>query len=367
MENTIYWLWLSLKQDLFDKDKTSLIKAFYDARSIYEIEDKNELSGYPDRVIDAVLDKSLDNANNVSNKIKEIGGYIVSLEDYDYPTLLKNIYDPPLVLYMLGERLPWDELLTITIVGTRTFDEYGEKVTRKIATDLSKAGAVIVSGMARGIDSISGESVIMAGGKTIAVLGSGLDVVYPPEHIALYRQIAKNGVVMTEYPPGTRPLPQNFPRRNRIMAGLSYGVVVTEAPLKSGALITASIAMENGRDVFSVPADIFSNYSAGTNKLINQGAKAVCSYRDILEEYPYFELIKDDEETSKTDSKKTVKLDGLTDIEQEIVKALAEKDMHIDELSRLLNIDTGRLSADLLMLELSGVVRKSNDNIIELL
>lgn len=367
MENKLYWLWLTLKTEIKPKELSSLIEKNGGAGSIYAIEDSKELSGLSEEAIKAVMDKSLDDAKEVAAKVERMGGYIVTIEDECYPELLRSIYMPPYVLYMTGERLRWEELLTLTIVGTRRYDDYGRRITESIAKELAEKGATVVSGMARGIDSIAGLEAIKSGGKTVAVLGSGLDVIYPPEHAQLYEMIKKNGVVMTEFPPGTRPNKENFPRRNRIMAGLSYGVIVTQAPEKSGALITAAHAIENGRDVYAVPADITRAASKGSNSLISQGAKAVFCGMDIINEYPYANLNKTETKPLYVEEKlNNINFDELDEVQSEIVKAIGNDSLHIDELSRKLKTESFELNSQLLMLEINGIVRKLNGNIYEL-
>ncbi len=369
MNNEIYWLWLTLKKELKPREISAMLDKYESAKEIYHATDMDGIYNLSDEAFSAVMNKSLDYAYKVQKKIKDIGGYILTIEDREYPQLLKSIYDPPYVLYMMGEHIDWDSLLTITVVGTRTYNDYGRMVTKHIAKGLANSGVTVVSGMARGIDSIAGAEAIRNGGKTVAVLGSGLDVIYPPEHRDLYNRIRKNGVVMTEYPPGTRPLRENFPRRNRIMAGLSYGILVTQAPKKSGALITASYAIDNGRDVFAIPADIFMSDSEGSNLLISQGAKAVINAEDITDEYPYFELKKPEElnKTAKRNNKfSEIDFNSLNQLQTEIVKCLNNAPCHIDELSRQIGIASFEIDAQLVMLELVGIVRKLNGNIYEL-
>ena len=214
-------------------------------------------------------------------KIEEI-----FIEDKEYPEQLKNIYDPPLKLYVLGNK----EILNqkgIAIVGTRKATEYGKKVAFQFAKELCGKGINIISGLAVGIDTYAHMGAIQpkCTGKTIAVLGSGLDEIYPKENIDLAKQIIKSGgCIISEYPIGTKPENLNFPQRNRIISGLSEGVLVVEASEKSGSLITADFALEHGREVFAVPGNIYSNVSRGTNNLIKQGAKLVDNYMDIINE-----------------------------------------------------------------------------------
>ena len=368
--NIIYWLWFTLKENITEKTRIALLERYKNAKNIYDAEKIDGIHNISDKAVDDLLDKSLDKANAVMHKIENMGGYIVTIEDEEYPPLLKNIYDPPCILYMIGEHINWEELLTITVVGTRTHDDYGRRATEHFARELAKMGATIVSGMARGIDSIAGITAIKTGGKTVAVLGSGLDVIYPPEHAGLYQSIRKNGVVITEYPPGTRPKRENFPRRNRIMAGLSYGILVTQAPEKSGALITANYAVENGRDLFVVPSDIFNIHSVGSNRLIRQGAKAVMTAEDITGEYPYIKVTPLSEKIAKTsvrDKLKELDLTALNDLQVQIVKALNNEPMTSDEISRHTGVASFEVNSELMMLELQGIIKKISGNIYELI
>jgi len=204
----------------------------------------------------------------------------------EYPVLLKEIFNPPKGLFIKGSIIPKDAG-AIAIVGTRTPTAYGIKQCEKISHELAKRGITIISGMARGIDSVAHRSAIKAGGRTIAVLGSGLNRIYPPENKKLYEDISKNGAVISEFASDTPPMPYNFPRRNRIISGMAIGVVVVEAAVRSGSLITANFALEQGRDVFAMPGNINSSRSNGTNALIKDGAKLVEDVSDILDEFEY--------------------------------------------------------------------------------
>lgn len=214
-------------------------------------------------------------------KIEEI-----LIQDEEYPKQLKNIYDPPIKIYVLGNRKLLNQC-GIAIVGTRKASEYGKKVALQFAKDLSQKGINVISGLALGIDTYAHLGTLQQNsiGKTIAVLGSGLDNIYPKQNIELAKQIIKNdGCLISEYPVGTKPEKQNFPQRNRIISGLSDGVLIVEAAEKSGALITADFALEQGREIFAVPGSVFSNTSIGTNNLIKQGARLVTKFEEILEE-----------------------------------------------------------------------------------
>ena len=204
----------------------------------------------------------------------------------EYPTLLKEIFNPPRELFIKGSII-LEDACAIAIVGTRTPTAYGIKQCEKISCELAKKGITIVSGMARGIDSVAHKSAIKAGGRTIAILGSGLNRIYPPENKKLYEDISKNGAVISEFAPNTPPMPYNFPKRNRIISGMAIGVVVVEAAVRSGSLITANFALEQGRDVFAMPGNINSPRSNGTNALIKDGAKLVEDVSDVLNEFEY--------------------------------------------------------------------------------
>ena len=216
--------------------------------------------------------------------------------------------------------------------------------------------------MAYGVDCVANRAALDGGGKTVAVLGSGLDVIYPPSNRGLYWDITKNGVVMTEFPPGTRPLKQNFPIRNRIMAGLSYGVLVTQAPEKSGALITSSCALESGRDVYAVPANITMLESVGSNNLLTEGAKAVIDASDILSEYGHIclNIIENDKKAAKRPE--DVDLTGLNEIQVKIIYQLSSTPRIIDEISRSTGIKSSVIASELVMLELLDKVEKTDSN-----
>ncbi|MFH0753601.1 MAG: DNA-processing protein DprA [Candidatus Omnitrophota bacterium] len=232
---------------------------------------------------------------------QRFGARVVTFMDEDYPASLLQISDPPAVLYVSGA---WPQRLDcgVAIVGSRRASLYGLQIAQRFAAQLAELGVPIISGLARGVDGAAHQGALLAGGSTVAVLGCGLDVIYPPEHALLYRQIKAQGCLVSEFAFGTQPLPYNFPRRNRIVSGLSLGVVVVEANIKSGALVTAGLALEQGREVFAVPGRIDSDVSDGPHALIKQGAKPVLSIQDILEELPV-EIVqapaKDDGKTSQ--------------------------------------------------------------------
>ena len=231
---------------------------------------------------------SEETAQKILDRCAAIGCGVLIPEDPDYPQRLREIYNYPAALYLRGSLAGLDESLAIGMVGTRNCTDYGRQAARLIAGELAEKGAVIVSGMARGIDTVSHEATLRAGGRTIAVLGCGIDVVYPPENARLEELILSHGgAVVSEYPPGTKPFPRHFPIRNRIISGLSNGIVVVEGTRHSGSLITAGHAFVQNREVFAVPGSIFSGVSEGPNYLLRQSAKAVDSVESILEEYQF--------------------------------------------------------------------------------
>ncbi|NIO68955.1 MAG: DNA-protecting protein DprA, partial [Anaerolineae bacterium] len=222
------------------------------------------------------IDSLLETRNKISlddemEKIERAGAQVLTWQDDAYPPQLRHIHSPPPVLYVKGELRPEDEW-AVAVVGTRRATVYGKEATRTLASDLARNGVTIVSGLARGIDAQAHRAALEAGGRTIAVFGSGIDIIYPPEHKKLAQAVVENGALVSEYALGTPPEGSNFPPRNRIISGLSLGVVIVEAGVRSGALITADYAGEQGRDVFAVPGNIFHRGSQGTNKLIQQGA-----------------------------------------------------------------------------------------------
>jgi len=268
--------------------------------------------------------------------------------DPGYPARLKEIYDYPPLLYLRGFLLPEDEWC-LAVVGTRRATTYGRQVTEEIVADLARSKITIVSGLARGVDSIAHRSALEAGGRSIAVLGSGLDVIYPSENTDLARRIIGQGALISEYPLGTRPRPENFPRRNRIMSGLSLGVLVAEAGKTSGAMITAHLAAEQNREVFAIPGSILSPVSSGTNHLIQEGAKLVTNHTDILEELNL---------TAVAHQIEIKEIIPASDTETLLLKQLGAEPTHIDEVCRESDLPISTVSSTLAMMELKGLVKQ---------
>lgn len=281
-------------------------------------------------------------------KLDRYGVKVFSWHDSDYPSRLKEIYDYPPVLYVRGSLLPEDEWC-LAVVGTRRATVYGRQVTEEIVADLARSKITIVSGLAKGVDSVAHRSALDAGGRTVAVFACGLDTVYPSENANLARHIIQQGALISEYPLGTRPRPENFPRRNRILSGLSLGVLVTEAGESSGALITAHLALEQNREVLAVPGSILSPASSGTNHLIQEGAKLVRNYTDILEELNL---------TSVAYQMEMKEIIPASDTESLLLKQLGAEPTHIDEVCRVSGLPTSTVSSTLAMMELKGLVKQ---------
>lgn len=288
MQDKKYWIWLSRIEGLGSVRKNKLLDIYKTPEEIWELEmeDILNIEGFGKKIASSILDnryrKDLDKYIEYMEKhqIK-----MVNICDKEYPDKLRNIYDPPVTLFVKGDAKVLNSN-SIAIIGCRECSKYGENVSIKFAYELAKENISIISGMARGIDSAAHIGALRAKGKTIAVLGSGLDRIYPKENLMLHNEIVANGgAVVTEYVIGTNAVKMNFPARNRIISGLSNGIVVVEAKEKSGTLITVDFALEQGKDIFVIPGNITSSNSVGTNELIKQGARCVVDAKDILEEY----------------------------------------------------------------------------------
>lgn len=290
MEKTVYWIWLSLACTPGSSTFSSLLERFSDAEEIYRADEQELHRAIGRRATDrhALLDKGLDRAKEILEfcRSKRVG--IVTYADPTYPESLREISSPPVLLYYRGV---WPDFNSgdffAAIVGTRSVSDYGRKNTFTIAHDLARAGAIIVSGMAIGIDGVALAGALSAGGVTVAVIGSGIDVCYPSQHVSLAREIVKRGCVITEFAPGTPPNKFNFPKRNRIISGLSAATLVMEGREKSGALITARCAKEQGRAVYALPGNVGSPNSEVTNLLLKNGARALVSADDVVRDYEH--------------------------------------------------------------------------------
>jgi DNA processing protein len=264
----------------------------------------------------------------------------------EYPEILLNIPDPPVVLFYRGDLQGFLNLPAVAVIGSRRCTSYGRKVARSLARDFVRSGVAVVSGLARGIDAEAHRGVVDAGGVTMAVLGNGLDVCYPPEHEKLAERILEKGVLLSEYPPGTGPARYRFPERNRLISGFSRGVVVVEAGRKSGTMITVNTALDQGRDVFAVPGEVTGALSMGTNMLLRDGAGVVITAADVLEPLGL----------AAAPEEQAVNYHPANETEEAILNQLAEKTLHFDELLRLVGVGTAVLQSELLNLEMAGVI-----------
>ncbi len=281
-------------------------------------------------------------------KLDRYGIKVLTWHDPDYPSRLKEIYDYPPILYIRGSLLPEDEWC-LAVVGTRRATVYGRQVTEEIVADLAQSKITIVSGLAKGIDTVAHHTALEAGGRTISVFACGLDIVYPSENASLARSIIQQGALISEYPLGIKPRADNFPRRNRIMSGLSLGVLVTEAGETSGAMITARLALEQNREVFAIPGSILSPASSGTNRLIQEGAKLVRNHTDILEELNL---------TAVAHQMEIREVIPASDTESLLLKQLRAEPTHIDEVCRSSGLPISTVSSTLAMMELKGMVKQ---------
>ena len=383
-----YWVWLTTLPGLTNRSKLLLLEHFPSPEDIYyaQPEDLPPVEGLSSSQAALLSDKSTDRAEDVLARCAKGDIFLLTMQDALYPDRLRNIYDPPVLLYGRGRMPLFDEEAAVSVVGTRTCTPYGISAAEELGYQLAKEGAVVVSGLAKGIDGASHRGALRAGGFTAAVLGGGVDVVYPAENRRLYEDIAATGVLLSEYPPGTEPVGSHFPVRNRILSGLSLAVLVVEAPERSGALITANTALEQGRDVFAVPGPIDASASRGCNRLIADGAGLVSESWDILREYQAMyphkilgervelphalgyqartEQAEAKAAETPAEAEALPELDltgdhGLTDDQMKLLRELAQGEKQVDDLIELTQIPTRRVLSALTMLELDGYVAQS--------
>ena len=281
-------------------------------------------------------------------RVDRLGIDVLTIRDSGYPRLLREVYEYPPVLYVKGRILPEDER-SVTVVGTRKTTAYGREVAHQISWDLAKNGVTIVSGLARGIDAVAHRAALDAGGRTIAVMANGLDTVYPPEYANMAQEIAGNGALMSEHPPGIRPEAKNFPRRNRILSGLTPGTLVVEAGEGSGALWTVRHAVDQNREVMAVPGSILSPVSRESNRLIQDGAKMVLDYTDVLEELNFSAL------GQQMELRPLLPEDAG---EAQLLAWITYEPAHIDSIQRASGLPVAAVSSSLTMMELKGLVKQ---------
>ena len=350
MDDKIYWHALNMVPGLGPQTYNRLLNHFETPKQVWNAAPADLYDFFKKKVclVDQLI--AWKKQFNLEESFKKLSKYnisIVTIQDKEYPDKLKNIYSCPPLLYYRGN-IASLKSKSLAIVGSRKATIHGQQIAEKIAFDLAKAGFAIVSGMARGIDSWAHRGAIKAQGETIAVLGCGIDIVYPPENKKLYNKIRLSGVVVSEFPPEMPPEAKNFPRRNRIISGLSDGVIVVEAAQKSGSLITAELALQQGRDVFAVPGSILSPYSKGTNSLIQQGAKLVQNANDILEEYGL-------SITSKVEPKEKME---LCPVQRSIVQFFSTEPITLEEIIRKTGLKPELVISQLTVLEIKGIIKQ---------
>lgn len=349
-ETRQYWVAFSLVKGIGAVRFQALLNYFGDPQIAWgaPIEALRE-AGLSEKVIGNMVElRSAINLDQVWEKLEANGITVLIQTDENYPRRLQEIEQPPPVLYMLGDLTSEDEW-AVAVVGTRRVTAYGRQVAEDIAGTLARNGITVISGLARGIDSIAHQAALHAGGRTIAVLGSGLDRIYPPENRHLAEQIAAHGALISDYSPGTPPEASNFPPRNRLISGLSLAVVIVEAGQTSGALITAAFAADQGREVFAVPGNISSPGSKGTNRLIRDGAQPLLHPEQVLEAL----------ELTMVAEQRTARVILPADaVEAQLFEALGREPLHIDEIRSRTDLPIEKVTATLALMELKGMVRQ---------
>jgi DNA processing protein len=367
-ESALYWIGLGRIEGLGARGALSLVNRFASPAAVYHASlTELEACGLSPQVATAIhAQQGLAAAEKEVGKAGKLKCHVLPLSSASYPPLLRQIADPPLVLYVKGDK---DALAkhAIAIVGARRPSAYGSSVAHKLGGDLAQRGLVVVSGMARGIDSASHRGALEANGKTVAVLGSGVDVVYPRENKLLAARIVDHGAIVSEFPIGTHPAPENFPIRNRVISGLALGTVIVEAAEYSGSLITARMALEQNREVYAVPGNITSPQSFGPNLLIKQGAKLVDQWLDVVEEFPasvrmqLLSLAGASETTAPASASGAARPagPGLSEEEKAVYESLrVDEAAYVDSICITASLPQSQVLAALLNLELSGLVRQ---------
>ena len=350
MTDKRYWIGFNLIKGIGAVRMQALIKYFGDLEVAWKAAPIDlARAGLSLKVIERIVQarKNVD-LEKLWAKIESQEIKILTWEDETYPQRLKEIEQPPPVLYIRGDYLP-EDLFAVAIVGTRRVTAYGRQITEELAAYLASNRITLVSGLARGVDAIAHQTALKAGGRTIGVLGSGVDRIYPPEHRGLAEKMMESGAIVSDYAPGTPPDASNFPPRNRIISGLSLAVVVIEAGETSGALITAEFAAEQGREVFAVPGSILAPQSKGTNKLIQNGALPLLSVNDLMQPLNLTHM------GEHKAARKTIPSD---ETEAHLMNVLGEEPLHVDEIRNQTELPIEKVSATLALMELKGMVRQ---------
>lgn len=345
-----YWIGFNLVKGIGPVRLKKLLSVFGDAKTAWLAPaDQLEEAGLSHKLVNRLLKiRERESLDQLWQKMQEQEINILTWEDEAYPARLREIHRSPPVLYLRGEIKREDEW-AVAIVGTRHFTSYGRQVTERVAGTLARNGVTIISGLARGIDGIAHRAALEAGGRTLAVLGNGVDVVYPPEHRGLAQEMMAQGALISDYSPGTPPDGSNFPPRNRIISGLAKAVLVIEAGQRSGAIITANYAVEQGREVFAAPGNIFAPKSKGCNQLIKKGAHPLLDAQDVLE------LL---DMTQIAEQKMARKVLPSNPTEATLFKALGLEPVHVDDISAQIDMPVEEVTSTLALMELKGMVRK---------
>lgn len=363
----ISWIALNMTPGVGPRAATKLLERFGSADAVFEARrpELEQLRVKPETIESIMKREFAEKALEEFENVKRLGGDILILDDGSYPGLLREIADPPITLYVLGDWQACFDQPCVGVIGSRMCSTYGKNAAEMLARDLASRGICVVSGLARGIDTSAHRGAIAGGGKTIAVMGTGLDAVYPKENGKLVNEILESGgAVVTQFPLGTPPIPENFPYRNRIISGLSYGVLIVEASERSGSLITARLAMEQNREVMAVPGNITSSKSFGTNYLIKAGAKLVQQWQDVVAELPS-EIaaailppkIESENGHNRSPQPELIPAD-MTKTETAIWALLsADEEVHIDTLLEKSGLSFGDLNTALVALDIRDLIR----------
>lgn len=350
----VFKVWLSTVEGIGYKSFIQLVDFFKSAEEVYKAKEIDILKAIENKkLVKNIIEAQKFDPFDYIGRLQNLKISVYTLEEDEYPKELINIYNPPPILYLKGN-INLKDNFCISMVGSRNATFYGKQVAQKLAYELSERGITVVSGMARGVDSFSHIGALKGKGKTVAVLGNGINIVYPNENKKLMEQISEEGLLVSEFPLDAPPLPHNFPLRNRIISGLSLGVVVIEAGIKSGSLLTAQFALEQGREVFAVPGNITSAYSRGTNELIKQGAKIVIDVGDILEEFNLREDVQQKIEENIISS--------LTEEEKKVYGFICETARDIEEIASYMKIKISKVNVILSSLMLKGMIEKIPGN-----
>jgi DNA processing protein len=367
-----YWIALSMVPGVGAISFRKLLNAFESPEQVFAASESSlkAVPGLAEKTIRNILRFGFpDSVKKELDAIERERVHLLTLDDSNYPEQLRNIFDPPPVLYVKG-RLPRPHEVMIAVVGSRKSSTYGRNVAESLCRELSLKGVTLVSGMARGIDSAAHRGTLKADGETIAVLGCGVNIIYPPENSRLYHEILERGAIISELSISAKPDRGNFPARNRIISGMSMGTVVVEAGLRSGALITADMALEQGRDVFAVPGNINSACSQGTNRLLKQGAELVEHADDVLNALPVEicqechqklqeELDFSSAPTNRASPAQDTEIASLHDHEKLVFQQLGQEPLHIDDIGVRTHLPSATVSASLIVLEMKNLIRQS--------